>query len=109
MSNQSTAARSFGSTGHRVSAVGQGTWKIEESAADSSVAAIRRGLDLGLTHIDTAEMYGSGAAESLIARAIEGRRDEAFLVSKVLPGNASRRGTLAACERSLARLRTDRL
>jgi len=70
---------------------------------------MRRGLDLGLTHIDTAEMYGSGAAESMIGEATLGRRDEVFLVSKVLPGNASKRGTLAACEKSLARLRTDRL
>jgi diketogulonate reductase-like aldo/keto reductase len=75
----------------------------------SAVAALRRGLDLGLTHIDTAEMYGSGSAESLIAEAIAGRRDEVFLVSKVLPGNASKRGTVAACEQSLARLQTDRL
>jgi diketogulonate reductase-like aldo/keto reductase len=73
------------------------------------VAALRRGLDLGLTHIDTAEMYGSGGAERIIAQAIEGRRDEVFLVSKVLPGNASTRGTIAACEKSLSRLRTDRL
>src|SRR6202051_4684130 len=100
--------RTFGSTGHRVAAVGQGTWKIEE-AADSAIAAMRRGLDLGLTHIDTAEMYGSGAAEIIIAKAIAGRRDEAFLVSKVLPSNASKRGTVAACEKTLSRLRTDRL
>jgi diketogulonate reductase-like aldo/keto reductase len=73
------------------------------------VAALRRGLDLGMTHIDTAEMYGSGAAESLVAAAIAGRRDEVFLVSKVLPSNASRRGTIAACEKSLAKLKTDRL
>jgi diketogulonate reductase-like aldo/keto reductase len=73
------------------------------------VAAMRRGLDLGLTHIDTAEMYGSGAAESLIAQAIAGRRDEVFLVSKVLPSNASKRRALDACEKSLARLQTDRL
>ncbi len=99
----------FGSTQRRVAAVGQGSWKIEDSAADSAVAAMRRGLDLGLTHIDTAEMYGSGAAESLIAEAIADRRDEVFLVSKVLPSNASKRGTLTACEKSLARLRTDRL
>jgi diketogulonate reductase-like aldo/keto reductase len=102
-------ARPFGQTRRRVAAVGQGSWKIEESAAESAVAAMRRGLDLGLTHIDTAEMYGSGAAECIIADAIAGRRDEVFLVSKVLPGNASKRGTLAACEKSLARLRTDRL
>jgi diketogulonate reductase-like aldo/keto reductase len=101
--------RPFGPTRRRVAAVGQGSWKIEESAAETAVAAMRRGLELGLTHIDTAEMYGSGAAECIIADAIAGRRDEVFLVSKVLPGNASKRGTLAACEKSLARLRTDRL
>jgi diketogulonate reductase-like aldo/keto reductase len=104
-----TTTRSFGPTRRRVAAIGQGSWKIEESAADSAVECLRRGLDLGLTHIDTAEMYGSGAAESIIAKAISGRRDEVFLVSKVLPTNASTRGTLAACEKSLARLRTDRL
>ncbi len=91
-----------------MAAVGQGSWKIE-AAADGAIAALRRGLDLGLTHIDTAEMYGSGAAEEIIGTAIAGRRDEVFLVSKVLPGNASKRGTLAACEKSLRRLRTDRL
>jgi diketogulonate reductase-like aldo/keto reductase len=73
------------------------------------VATLRRGLELGMTHIDTAELYGSGAAEELVGEAIAGRRDTVFLVSKILPQNASRRGTLAACERSLARLRTDRL
>jgi diketogulonate reductase-like aldo/keto reductase len=73
------------------------------------VAALRRGLDLGMTHIDTAEMYGRGVAEEIVAEAIAARRDEVFLVSKVLPENASRRGTRAACERSLARLATDRL
>ena len=102
-------ARSFGSTGRSVARVGQGTWKIEASAAAAAVAALRRGLDLGLTHIDTAEMYGSGTSEKIIGQAIEGRRDEVFLVSKVLPENASKRGTLAACEKSLARMRTDRL
>jgi diketogulonate reductase-like aldo/keto reductase len=104
-----SATRPFGPTRRRVAAVGQGTWKIEESAAASAIAAMHRGLDLGLTHIDTAEMYGSGAAERFIAEAIAGRRDEVFLVSKLLPSNASKRGTLAACEKSLARLRTDRL
>jgi len=108
MTDESTT-RPFGPSRRRVAAIGQGSWKIEESAADSAVECLRRGLDLGLTHIDTAEMYGSGAAESIIAKAISGRRDEVFLVSKVLPTNASRRGTLAACEKSLARLRTDRL
>ncbi len=101
--------RTFGNTRRPVAPVGQGSWKLDEAPADSAVAALRRGLDLGLTHIDTAEMYGSGAAESLIAKALVGRRDEAFLVSKVLPSNASKRGTLEACERSLARLQTDRL
>src|SRR5580692_12807775 len=101
-------ARPFGGN-RRVAAIGQGSWRIEESAASSAIESLRRGLDLGLTHIDTAEMYGSGAAEAIIGEAIFGRRDEVFLVSKVLPSNASRRGTLAACERSLARLRTDRL
>jgi diketogulonate reductase-like aldo/keto reductase len=101
--------RPFGSSGRQVAPVGQGSWKIEAAEARSAVAALRRGLDLGLTHIDTAEMYGSGAAESLIAGAIEGRRDEVFLVSKVLPSNSSKRGTREACERSLGHLRTDRL
>jgi diketogulonate reductase-like aldo/keto reductase len=74
-----------------------------------AIQALRAGLDLGMTHIDTAEMYGSGRAEELVAEAIAGRRDEVFLVSKVLPSNASYKGTIAACERSLARLKTDRL
>jgi diketogulonate reductase-like aldo/keto reductase len=103
------AKRSFGPTRRSVAAVGQGSWKIEAFAAESAIAALRRGIDLGLTHIDTAEMYGAGAAEEIIGTAIAGRRDEIFLVSKVLPGNASKRGTLAACEKSLRRLRTDRL
>jgi diketogulonate reductase-like aldo/keto reductase len=107
--HRNTPLRAFGNSRRRVAPVGQGSWKIDEAVADSAVAALRRGLDLGLTHVDTAEMYGSGAAESLIARALAGRRDEVFLVSKVLPTNASMRGTLAACEKSLARLRTDRL
>jgi diketogulonate reductase-like aldo/keto reductase len=104
-----TRSAIFGSTGREVSAIGQGSWKIEQTAADAAIAALRRGLDLGLTHIDTAEMYGSGAAESVIAQAIDGRRDEVFLVSKVLPSNASKRGTVNACEKSLSRLKTDRL
>ena len=102
-------ARAFGPTGRDVGSVGQGTWRSDESASAPAVAALRRGLDLGMTHIDTAEMYGSGAAESLVGAAIAGRRDEVFLVSKVLPSNASRRGTIAACEKSLAKLKTDRL
>jgi len=99
--------RCFGSTRRQVACIGQGTWKIEASSA--GLAALRRGLDLGLNHIDTAEMYGSGAAEKLVGKAIEGRRDEVFLVSKVLPSNASKSATLAACEKSLANLGTDRL
>lgn len=99
----------FGPTPRQVARVGQGTWKIEASAAKAAAAALRRGLDLGLTHIDTAEMYGSGESERVIAKAIQGRRDEVFLVSKVLPTHASSKGTIAACEKSLARLATDRL
>jgi diketogulonate reductase-like aldo/keto reductase len=100
--------RVFGPGGPRVAVVGQGTWHSEQSPRDA-VDALRHGLDLGMCHIDSAEMYGSGAAETLVGRAIAGRRDEVFLVSKVLPSNASRRGTIAACERSLSRLQTDRL
>ncbi len=100
-------SRKFGNTKREVSVIGQGTWYIDQGNRKTAVAALRRGLDLGMTHIDTAEMYGD--AELVIADAIEGRRDEVFLVSKVLPSNASRRGTIVACERSLARLKTDRL
>lgn len=82
---------------------------MESDARDEVVRALRRGLDLGLTHVDTAELYGSGAVEELVGEAIAGRRDEVFLVSKVIPSNASRSGTIAACERSLRRLGTDRL
>ncbi|HEX4158344.1 MAG TPA: aldo/keto reductase [Rhizomicrobium sp.] len=101
--------RIFGPIKRNVSIIGQGTWNLERADRASAIAALRRGLDLGMNHIDTAEMYGGGAAEELIAEAIAGRRGEVFLVSKVLPENASRGGTLAACERSLARLGTDRL
>ena len=76
-------------------------------AIGHAVAALRRGIDLGMTHIDTAEMYGD--AELVVAEAMAGRRDDVFLVSKVLPSNASRRGTITACDRSLKRLKTDRL
>lgn len=99
----------FGSTRVEVPVVGQGTWRLDEDDRTRALAALRQGLDLGLTHIDTAEMYGSGAAERLVGEAIAGRRDEVFLVSKVLPENASAGGTLAACDRSLQALRTDRL
>lgn len=95
--------------GETVPALGQGTWFMGESASARAgeVAALRAGLDLGLTLIDTAEMYADGGAEEVVAEAISGRRDEAFLVSKVYPHNASRSGVRAACERSLKRLKTD--
>lgn len=101
--------RSFGAGGIQVPPIGQGTWYIEQASRREAVAALRRGLDLGLTHVDTAEMYGSGRAEEVVAEAIAGRRDEVFLVSKALPSNASRKGAVAACENSLKRLGTDRL
>lgn len=97
----------FGPTRRYVAVIGQGTWQLDNDRRPAAMAALRRGLDLGMTHIDTAEMYGN--AEPLIAEAIAGRRDEVFLVSKVLPSNASRRGTIAACERSLRRLNTNHL
>ena len=97
----------FGNGGPDVSVIGQGTWYLDRGDRKAAVAALRRGIDLGMTHIDTAEMYGD--AELVIADAIEGQRDKLFLVSKVLPSNASRRGTITACERSLKRLKTDRL
>jgi diketogulonate reductase-like aldo/keto reductase len=99
--------KEFGSTGRKVSVVGQGTWYIDRGDRKSAIAALRRGIDLGMTHIDTAEMYGD--AELVIADAIATRREAVYLVSKVLPNNASRRGTITACERSLARLKTDHL
>jgi diketogulonate reductase-like aldo/keto reductase len=101
--------RLFGSTKRFAARIGQGTWFIEDADRHSAIAALRRGLDLGMTHIDTAELYGGGAAEELVGEAIAGRRNEVFLVSKVLPENASRSGTRLACEQSLARLDTDRL
>jgi diketogulonate reductase-like aldo/keto reductase len=99
--------RPFGPVPRDVPVIGQGTWYIDDAHRPSAVAALRQGLDLGMTHIDTAEMYGD--AELVVGKAIAGRRDAVFLVSKVLPNNASLSGTVAACERSLARLRTDRL
>lgn len=102
-------SRPFGTTRRQVAVIGQGSWQIETAREADAVGALRAGLDLGMTHIDTAEMYGDGAAERVIAAAIGGRRDEVFLVSKVLPSNASARGTIKACERSLRNLGTDRL
>ena len=102
-------ARPFGSTGVAVPVIGQGTWKMceDRGAYRQELDALRLGLDLGLTHIDTAEMYGSGGAERLVGEAIAGRREQVFLVTKVLPSNASYQGTLRACEDSLRRLRTE--
>jgi diketogulonate reductase-like aldo/keto reductase len=99
--------RPFGSTDRQVSVIGMGTWYIDSADRETAISALQTGLDLGMNHIDTAEMYGD--AEIVIGDAIKGRRDEAFLVSKVLPHNASREGTRQSCERSLRRLRTDRL
>jgi diketogulonate reductase-like aldo/keto reductase len=99
--------KQFGKGGPDVSVIGQGTWYLDRGDRKRAIAALHRGLELGMTHIDTAEMYGD--AELVIADAIAGKRDEVFLVSKVLPSNASRRGTITACERSLKRLKTDRL
>jgi diketogulonate reductase-like aldo/keto reductase len=100
-------SRPFGSGSPQAPVIGQGTWYIDRGDRNSAVAALRRGIDLGMTHIDTAEMYGD--AELVVAEVIAGRRDGVFLVSKVLPSNASRQGTITACERSLQRLKTDRL
>ena len=100
-------SRQFGSSKRDVSVIGQGTWYLDRGDRKSAVVALRRGLELGMTHVDTAEMYGD--AELVIAEAIADKRDEVFLVSKVVPSNASRRGTITACERSLKRLKTDRL
>lgn len=98
-------------SGETVPQLGQGTWRMGESSRlrKDEVAALKLGLELGLTLIDTAEMYGNGGAEEIVAEAVKGRRDECFIVSKVLPENSSRAGTVAACERSLKRLQTDRI
>lgn len=98
-------------SGEAVQVLGQGTWKMGEDSRRRAgeVNALKLGLDLGMTLIDTAEMYASGGAEEVVAEAITGHRDELFLVSKVLPSNASRAGVARACENSLKRLRTDRI
>jgi diketogulonate reductase-like aldo/keto reductase len=101
--------RPFGSTGVEVSVIGQGTWKMGERRAEAGkeVAALRLGIELGMTHIDTAEMYADGGAERIVGEAIRGRRDSVFVATKVLPQNASYEGTIKACEQSLAALGTD--
>jgi len=98
-------------SGETVPQLGQGTWRMGESARkrEAEIAALRLGLDLGMTLIDTAEMYSDGVAEGIVAEAIHGRRDDCFIVTKVLPENSTRAGTIAACERSLKRLKTDRI
>ena len=101
--------RPFGSTGARASVIGQGTWSMGESrrAEDDEVLALRLGIELGLTHIDTAEIYADGGAERVVGKAVAGRRHEVFIATKVSPRNASYAGTLRACEESLKRLKTD--
>lgn len=101
--------RSFGPAQSGISVIGQGTWNLELAPRADAIRTLQRGIDRGMTHIDTAEMYGSGRAEALTGEAIAGRRDKVFIVSKVLPSNASRKGTLAACERTLKYLKTDYL
>ena len=98
-------------SGEKVPQLGQGTWHMGESGRTrkDEAAALRLGLDLGMTLIDTAEMYGDGGAEEVVAEAIAGRRDECFIVTKVLPENSTRARMVAACERSLKRLKTDRI
>src|SRR5690606_39212155 len=95
-------------SGQTVPQLGQGTWRMGENSRlrQDEVAALKLGIDLGMTLIDTAEMYGTGGAEEVVAEAVKGRRDECFIVSKVLPENSTRAGTIAACERSLKRLKT---
>ncbi|HEU4538543.1 MAG TPA: aldo/keto reductase [Polyangiaceae bacterium] len=101
----------FGATGVAVPVVGQGTWQLpsDEAGERRALEALEAGIARGMTHLDTAEMYGRGRAEELVGRLLKGRRDGLFVVSKVLPSNASREGTRRACERSLRRLGTDRL
>jgi diketogulonate reductase-like aldo/keto reductase len=99
----------FGWTGEELALAGQGTWMIEEDPRQSAIEALRLGIDLGLRIVDTAEMYGNGRAEQITGEALKGRRERAFVVSKVLPSNATYDGTRRACERSLKRLGIDRL
>lgn len=103
--------RPFGPTQRSVPVLGQGTWEIEKERERDAIRALHAGFEAGMRHVDTAEYYGDGAAESVVGRALAEwpRREDIFLVSKVLPDHASRRGTVEACERSLARLRVDRL
>jgi diketogulonate reductase-like aldo/keto reductase len=101
--------RPFGPSKREVSVIGEGTWYFERGEKDKAISTLKLGLDLGVNHVDTAELYGSGEAERMVGQAIRGRRDEVFLVTKVMPGHASKTGTIEACERSLSRLGTDHL
>lgn len=103
-------SKAFGPTGLELPVIGQGTWDMPESGARKAeaIAALRRGIELGMTHLDTAEMYGAGAVERLLGEAIAGiARERLFITSKVLPSNASYDGTIAACDRSLKRMKLD--
>lgn len=104
--------KEFGPTGRRLPVIGQGSWDLPErgAAAREAIAAIRRGIELGMTHLDTAEMYGAGRVEEMLGEAIAGiERERLFITSKVLPENATYEGTIAACERSLHRMKLDYL
>jgi diketogulonate reductase-like aldo/keto reductase len=106
---QAMQMRMFGAAGPTIAAFGIGTWNMERDDRTSAIAAIRRAIELGMVHVDTAELYGSGKVETMVGEAIAGARDRIFLVSKVLPRNATYAGTLRACEASLRRLGTDHL
>jgi diketogulonate reductase-like aldo/keto reductase len=101
--------RPFGPAKREVSVIGEGTWYFEESDKDTAISALQKSIDLGINHLDTAELYGNGEAEKIIGESIGERRNQVFLVSKVYTGHASKKGTIKACEGSLSRLRTDLL
>jgi diketogulonate reductase-like aldo/keto reductase len=101
--------RVFGKTGVEAPIIGLGTWNLENDDRAEAVRAIHAAIEAGMTHIDTAEMYGSGKVEELLKEALKGRRDKVFLATKVMPGHASYKGTLKACDQSLERLGTDRI
>jgi diketogulonate reductase-like aldo/keto reductase len=101
--------RPFGPTKQEVSVIGEGTWYFEQSEKNAAMAALKRGVEIGMNHVDTAEIYGNGRAEKIIGESISSERKKVFLVSKVYPQHASRKGTISACESSLSRLETDHL
>lgn len=104
---QAMELRRLGPLDREVPVVGQGTWHLDESNRRTAIATLRHGIDLGMTHVDTAEMYGDGIVQEIVGEALRGLRHQVFLVDKVLPDHATRQGTIAACERALARLQTD--